>query len=313
MKWYYILIIIVSVFILLSIVMAYISYRLTFYSDKKNKKNPLTLPDQDIFITFKDEIKRDIEDIQKMTYKVFSIMSHDGLKLFAKYYEYKPGAPIEIMFHGYKGNGIRDMSTGVKRAHRCGRSALVVDQRASGESEGHIITFGIKERYDCIAWVNKAIEEFGEDVKLIIGGVSMGASTVLMASSFDLPKNVVGILADCGFNKPSDIIKKVVKDMKLPVWLIYPYIKLGARLFGHFNLEEASPYESVQKAKVPIIFFHGDKDGFVPYEMSKKLFDVTKSKKKLVTIKNAPHGVSYLVDPDYYVEELNKFFINEEL
>ena len=47
--------------------------------------------------------------------------------------------------------------------------------------------------------------------------------------------------------------------------------------------------------------------------MSKKLFDVTKSKKKLVTIKNAPHGVSYLVDPDYYVEELNKFFINEEL
>ena len=313
MKWYFILIIIFIVLLSLSILMAYISYRLTFYSNKNKKDNVLKLPDQNIFITYKDEIKKDIEDVQKLNHTIYSITSHDGLKLYAKYYEYKPGAPIEIMFHGYKGDGIRDMSTGVKRAHKCGRNAFVVDQRASGDSEGSVITFGIKERFDCVAWVNKVVEIFGDDVKIIIGGVSMGASTALMASSLDLPKNVVGVLADCGFNNPSDIIKKVVKDMKMPVWLIYPYIKLGARLFGRFNLEEASPYESVQKTKLPIIFFHGEKDNFVPHDMSKKLYDATASKKKLVTIKNAPHGVSYLVDPDYYVEELNKFFINEKL
>ena len=42
--------------------------------------------------------------------------------------------------------------------------------------------------------------------------------------------------------------------------------------------------------------------------MSEKLYNVCSSKKKLVKISNADHGVSYLVDPDTYINELNNFF-----
>lgn len=314
MKWYFILGIIIISIILIVLIMSYICYRLTFYSTRNIENNKtVKLPDDFIFKTYKDLIIQDIEDVKKYNYTSLSIKSFDSLTLHARYYEYQKGAPIELMFHGYKGNSTRDMSSGVKRAFRCGRNAILVDQRASGESEGHVITFGIKERHDCVSWVNKVIEVFGSDVKIIIAGVSMGAATVLMASSMNLPKNVVGVLADCSFNKPSDIIKKVIKDMKIPVFLAYPFIKLGAKIFGHFNLEETSPYESVQKTNIPILFIHGDKDGFVPHDMSVKLYDACSSKKKLVSIKDSPHGVSYLVDPDYYVDEVNKFFINEEL
>lgn len=283
---------------------------MAFYSKnspKKNKDN-IDIPLDDMFQDYKDIIIKDVTYTRSLPSKRFTIKSFDGLTLVGNYFECIKGAPIEIMFHGYRGSGERDLSAGVKRAFRCNRNALVVDQRASGNSEGHTITFGIKERFDCVDWANFVVKEFGDDVKIILTGISMGAATVLMASSMDLPKNVLGILADCGYNKASDIIIKVIKDMKLPAKLFYPFVKAGAKIFGKFNLEEYSPYEAVQKSKVPIIFIHGGNDDYVPCEMSKKLYEACVSKKTFVTIDNAGHGVSYIIDPEKYVYELNSFF-----
>jgi len=312
MDWYYILLIILVTIIFIVLLISFICFRMAFYT--KNK--PLTsndlyfLPDDPEYKKYEEQVIKDIDEVKEYPFKEYYIKSFDGLTLYARYFEYDENAPIEIMFHGYRGNSTRDLSTGVKRAFRCKRNALLVDQRASGKSEGHVITFGINERKDCLEWAKFASKEFGENRKLIITGISMGAATVLMASVLDLPKNVIGVLADCGYNKPSDIIKKVIIDMKLPPKVFYPFIKLGARIFGRFNLEETSPFECVQKTKLPIIFFHGGKDSLVPCDMSIKLYNACISEKKLVTIDDAEHGISYLADPEKYVDELNKFFIN---
>lgn len=310
MDWYIYILIIIGFIILLTLLMAYICFRLTFYSkNKKQERNgEIKLPDNDMFNPYKDLIINDIKDVRMLPYETFTIKSFDNLTLQGKYYECIKGAPIEIMFHGYKGSGERDLSTGIKRAFKCNRNALVVDQRASGNSDGHIITFGINERKDCVRWVDFVVNKLGNNVKIILSGVSMGAATVLMASSMNLPKNVIGVLADCGYSKASDIIQKVVKDMKLPPKIIYPFIKLGAKIFGKFNLEEYSPYEAVQKTNLPIIFIHGSADNFVPCDMSIKMYNACISTKKLVTIEGAAHGTSYLKDPDIYINELNNFF-----
>ena len=76
------------------------------------------------------------------------IRSRDGLTLRGKYYEYEKGAPLEIMFHGYRGNAARNLSGGVERCFTLKRNTLIVSQRAHGNSEGHVITFGYKEKYD---------------------------------------------------------------------------------------------------------------------------------------------------------------------
>ena len=55
-------------------------------------------------------------------------------------------------------------------------------------------------------------KHFGEDAKFILCGISMGASTVLTAAGKELPENIVGILADCGYNDAKTIIKKVIKQ-----------------------------------------------------------------------------------------------------
>ena len=303
-----ILVIIIAIFLLF--ILPYICYRKTFYSkgNKDKKFDVKNLPDQDVYNLYRDIILKDIDDVRKLKFEELQIVSFDKLNLYAKYYEYEKDSPIEIMFHGYRGNSERDLSTGVKRAFKCGRSVVLVDQRASGKSDGHTISFGIHERIDCLYWARYVSEKFGSERKIILTGISMGAATVLMASTLDLPKNVVGILSDCSYNMPKDIIMKVVKDMKLPPKLVYPFIKLGAKMYGNFNLEEASPIESVAKTKLPIIFYHGTNDDYVPCNMSEKLFEECQSNKKIVTIDKGLHGTSYLTDPNKYLDELIDFF-----
>jgi fermentation-respiration switch protein FrsA (DUF1100 family) len=185
---------------------------------------------------------------------------------------------------------------------------LVVDQRCCGRSEGRTITFGIREHRDCLRWLDFMLERFGPDVKIILTGVSMGAATVLMAGGCDLPPNVIGILADCGYSSARDIMADVMKKMGVPSGLGYPFVKLGARLFGGFDPDETSPVEAVKRCKVPVIFYHGETDDFVPCAMSRKNFEACVSRKALVTIPGAGHGLCYPVARDRYVQTLGEFF-----
>jgi len=308
MEWYYIVLIILVLLIILILSLSYLCFRLTFYVNKKKKKEEYELPPGKVYLQYKDQIIGAIKEARKLPHKDFYIQSFDGLLLHGKYYECQKGAPMEILFHGYRGNAERDLSKGIERCFKLRRNALIVDQRGSNESEGNVITFGIKERKDCLSWINFAIKEFGDDVEIIITGISMGAATVMLASSMDLPKNVIGALADCGYSSAKEIIKKVLKQIHLPTFIFYPLIKLGAKLFGNFDLEETSPYEEVQKSKIPIIFIHGSTDSFVPCYMSEKLYDACNTKKELVIIPGAGHGLAYLVNPDIYLAALENFF-----
>ena len=287
-------------------IISYVCFRMAFYVPKDFQVGDI--PEGEIYEPFREQMQTWIEETRNLPCEEFSITSFDGLTLYGKYYEYEKGAPIEIMFHGYRGSAQRDLCGGVQRCFKLKRSALIVDQRCSGKSGGNVITFGINEHRDCLRWVDFAVKHFGTDVKIILTGISMGASTVLMASGERLPENVIGVLADCDYDKPETIIKTVIKQRGLPVNAGYFFVKLGARIYGHFDLEENSPQKAVKKCKVPVIFFHGEKDDYVPCEMSKINFDACNTRKMLVTVPEAGHGLSYLVAPEKYVDALKEFF-----
>ena len=296
--------------LLVILLVAYICYRMAFYAPKRQPRDSdfIDIPEGEEYEPFRPVMEDWIRQTRKIPHEKVQITSADGLKLTGNFYEYAPGAPMEIMFHGYRGNAERDLSGGVLRGFALGRSVLLADQRCSGDSDGHTITFGIKEHEDCLAWVDFAVSRFGPDVQIILTGISMGAATVLMAAGKKLPKNVIGILADCGYSTPEAIIKKVIRQMKLPVKLAYPFVKLGALLFGDFDLEAYSPMEAMKTCRVPVIFFHGETDGFVPCDMSRELYEACPSRKKLVTVPDADHGLSYAVAPERYLESLREFF-----
>lgn len=300
----------ILVFVILAMLLiTYVCFRITFYVPKKRPlKEEFDIPKGKIYEPYRDAMVKWMKEVRAMPHKTFSITSFDGLTLQGKFYEYAPSAPIELMFPGYRGSADRDLCGGVQRCFALKRSALIVDQRACDDSEGTVISFGVNEHRDCLAWVDFMVNHFGPDVKIILTGISMGASTVIMAAGFPLPSNVVGVLADCGFTSAKDIIQVVIRVMKLPPKLTYPFVKFGAKLFGHFDLEDTPAVEAIKNCRVPVILFHGEADDFVPCYMSRENYEACPSTKKLVTIPGAGHGLSYLVAPEKYLDALSSFF-----
>ena len=295
---------------LLVLLASYGCYRMAFYSGKQKEKDPeaIEIPEGEIYEVFREQMEDWVRLSRTLPQEDVQITSFDGLTLRGKYYEYAPGAPVELMFHGYRGNGERDMSGGIQRCFRVGRSALIVDQRSSGHSDGHVITMGIHECRDCLDWLDFAIRKFGPDCKIILTGISMGASTVLMAGGRELPENVIGILADCGYTSAKEILCTIMGQMKIPPAIGYPMAKLGAKLFGKFDLDADAPVEAVKKCRVPVIFLHGESDDYVPAWMSRANYEACASRKQLVLIPGAGHGLAFPVDQDGYVKALYEFF-----
>ena len=283
-----------------------------FYSRRrKSKKNQeeYPIPEGKMYQLFRDQMIEWMDNSKTIPHRDVEITSFDGLILRGKYYELSPDAPLEILFHGYKGDSYRDLSGGIARCFSLGHSALVVDHRAAGRSQGHIISFGANESRDCEAWVNFAINNINKDVKIILTGISMGAATVMITAAKNLPGNVIGVLADCGYTSCKDIVKKVMRDMKLHADLLYPFARLGGLLFGRFDTEKASPIKAMKSCKLPVIFIHGDHDKFVPHQMSVDNYNACASEyKRLVTIAGAGHGLCYPVDMKKYEDELQSFF-----
>lgn len=296
--------------VVIILLISFICFFMTFYVTKRQKTSTeeFPLPPGEIYEPYYPVMLAWMKEVRALPFGPVSIQSFDGLKLFGKYYECIPGAPIELMLHGYRGSAERDLCGGVQRAFALGHNVLIVDQRASGASEGRVISFGINESRDCRSWVDFIIARFGSDVKIILTGISMGAATVMIASGRDMPDNVVGVLADCGYSTAREIIQQVIRQMKLPVKPIYPFIKLGARLYGRFDLEETSPIESVRRCRLPIIFFHGDADDYVPHTMSQANYAACHTRKQLVIVPSAGHGLSYPADQEGYLTALKEFF-----
>ena len=286
---------------------SFVGYKMSFYVNRKEKSNKITTKmTSDDFVPYYGLIDDCKEKILVLPSEKVSIISHDNLKLVATYYEYSKDAPIEILVHGYRSNSHRDMAIYILRALKLKHSALVIDQRASGYSEGKVTTFGIKERYDVLDWANYLAKRFPEN-KIILSGISMGTATVLMATGLDLPKNVWYVVADCGFSCIKSIITNVMDKMGLPSKILFPMVQIGAKLYGKFNVLETSPIEEIKKSKVPVIFFHGTKDNFVPYQMSVDNYNACPTKKKLVSFEGVSHALCYYAQTEKYFNELVEF------
>ena len=304
-----ILYVLLAIILLSAVLSAYCFFRI-FYSKKRTPlgDDEYEIPDGEIYEVYRDQMVEWIKQIRRMPKEELEVVSYDGLVLKGKYYEYSPDSTIEILFHGYAGNAERDLSGAVERCFLLGRSAILVDQRASGSSEGSVITFGVREHLDAVTWANFINERYDGKRKIILTGISMGASTVLMAAgSGKIPETVVSVIADCGYSSAKEIIKKVIKDMKLPPKLLYPFVKLGARIFGGFDLEAFSPIEAMENIKIPVIFIHGTDDRFVPIEMSEQLFDACKTEKAFVRTEGAGHGLAYIMDKEGYLRSVRDF------
>ena len=274
----------------------------TLYSIEK------VLEGQEGYLTRIREARATLSDLP---YEEITITSRDGLKLYGQFYRAeKDEGRYLLCMHGYHSSPA-DFMCAVGFFLKQGYHVLLVHQRAHGNSEGKWITFGVKERYDCLDWCQYLIDTHGEQIRIVLDGLSMGATTVLMASALDLPKNVVGVMADCGFTSPWDIVCHVAKtSMHLPKFPLLYLMRPFVRLTAGFDLRETSTVEAVKKTSLPLLFIHGLADDFVPHEMSLRAYNAASGDKRLVSVEGAGHGLSYLVDEPTCQEACRTFLQN---
>ena len=277
--------------------------------DKKSlwdrEDEPVTNPK---CIPFAKEITEGRRYVRERISEKFEITSYDGLRLSARLAPADSQRAIVLMMHGYRSDPLYDFSCAVRPYNERGFSCVLPFERAHGESEGKYICFGTKEKYDVVSWC-KFLEEKYPGVPVILDGISMGATTVLMASGLELPSNVKGIVADCGFTSPLEIYKTVCRASfaMSPFPFVYT-TSLAIRLVAGFNVRE-STLKALKKNSLPVFFAHGEADKFVPCRMSADNYEAALKycDAEFFSVPEAEHGLSFLVDNEGYLKALDKF------
>lgn len=239
-----------------------------------------------------------------------SITSFDGLKLIGHYLPAKSKSPkrILLMMHGWRGTWSRDFGIMAKHLHERDCDLLLIEERAQGQSEGRYMGFGILESRDCLRWLAYLRKRNKANLPVYLAGVSMGASTVLMASGRGLPYAVKGIIADCGFTSPYEIISEVAKRCGRKLPMLIKMVNRRCSLFAKYRFNDLSAVEAVKKCQVPVFFAHGMKDTFVPYQMTLENYESCRSRKTLYLVEDANHCECFVKNPYKYMERLWNFF-----
>jgi len=248
---------------------------------------------------------RDFKDKEEVT-----IQSRDGLKLHG-YYFTNPDSNgrVMIMCHGYRSFPWFDFSSSAKDCLERGFDLLFITERTHCESEGKYISFGIKEKYDLMDWIDFVIKKQGSNAKIILSGVSMGSSIIMFALGENLPHNVKGAVCDCGFDSPKSVIGfaliKVFKFKHLAKFVSNFVSFASFIILGKF-LGSENTRKSLSKCKIPVMIAHGKADDVVPYEMSVKNYNYLKGEKLFVSSEKAAHGLVYYYERDEYLKNLDK-------
>lgn len=242
-----------------------------------------------------------------------SIKSVDGLNMKAWYLPAeKETNRFVICVHGRNCNGPDEFSHIMPFYHYdMGFNYLLPDLTGHGRSEGKRFGFGSFDADNILLWIDWLINRFGENIEIVLHGISMGATTVMNCNEMSPPDQVKLIIEDCGFTSAAEVISNTLKDK---IGFIPPVsMKLASGLnkikAGYF-FEESNPLKNMYKAKNPVLFIHGTADTFVPFDYGKRLYDACPTPKDYLWVTDAIHAFSYYDAKNEYEAKV-KAFISE--
>lgn len=254
------------------------------------------------------QVRRAGKRLAAQPHETVAVQSRDGTRLVGHWMPAEHPKRIVIAMHGWRSAWDNDFGliADFLRENDC--SVLFAEQRGQGGSGGQYMGFGLTERHDCLDWANWVNGQSGGKIPVYLCGISMGASTVLMAAGLPLPENVRGILADCGFTSAVAIWKHVAKRAHLSYGVCGgPAGRLAKKRLSMAMDAESCP-QALSRSKVPVLFVHGTDDRFVPIEMTYENFKACAAPKRLFVVPGAEHGMSYLVDPKGYEAAIKAFW-----
>ena len=225
---------------------------------------------------------------EQKPHRVIHIQGKDGTTLVGHLFLAVQQKRVVLAMHGWRSAWYKDFGMVSDFWERNGCCVLYAEQRGQGSSGGDFIGFGPIERYDCLDWIHWVSQQCGTELPIYLCGVSMGATTVLMAAGLELPENVHGIMADCGFTSSHAIWKHVANNnLHIPFQLRGI---LADTLYERKTQSDAayeSTVDAMRHCRVPVMLIHGADDHFVPLEMTYENYNACTSPKKLFIVPGA--------------------------
>lgn len=248
------------------------------------------------------------ERLRQSPHQRVEISAYDGTRLTGHWFPHPDAKRVIVAIHGWRSHWYRDFGAISEFWKEQGCSVLYVEQRAHDTSGGQHMTYGAVERYDCQAWLRWVCKQCGIKLPIYLAGVSMGATTVLMAGALSLPGNVRGIVADCGFTSADEIWCHLARDsLHMPYRMVRRFA--NAKYLRRTGQTSAlSTVDALKNCRLPVLLIHGDADDFVPPEMSRRNEKACAGQKRLVMVPGAGHGMSSFVGKELYEQELLAFW-----
>ncbi len=260
-----------------------------------------------------ETVKGAAKTLADKPHKVIEIKGYEGERLVGHLFETENAKRIIVAMHGWRSSWNVDFGMIHDFWVKNGCSVLYTEQRGQGGSGGEYMGFGLVERHDCFEWVNWVTENIEGDAPIYLAGVSMGASTVLMASGFELPSRVHGIIADCGFTSPDAIWRHVAGNNLHLLYSIHaPIANSLCKRRINFGPRDYSTVDALKETSIPVMFVHGTDDDFVPITMTYENYKACASPKKLLVVPGADHAMSYVVDSDAYEAATTEFWAEND-
>ena len=212
--------------------------------------------------------------------------SGDGVRLHGWLVPASVPTHFLLFCHGNAGN-ISHRLDNIRLLQQRGITVFIFDYRGYGRSHGRISEHGFYQDSEAAHEVARKLTEQNK-AKLVIFGRSLGG---IAATHLGATQACDGLVLESTFT-----------NMGATARALYP-LPFTEQLLKH-RLNAAG---EIAQVRVPILFFHGDRDKVVPLQLGRELYEAALAPKEFVTVPGAGHNDTYLVGGRAYFNKIEVF------
>ena len=239
----------------------------------------------------------------------YTVTSHDGYLLHAQLLRNPaPSDRYILISHGYTDNRFGSLKY-TKMYLDQGFHVILYDLRGHGENEPTFCTYSIRESRDLDVMIRDSRARHPEASLFGIHGESLGSATSVAVLRYK--PRIDFVVADCGFSEIESVMRRGLRGMHVPGFMICP-ASLWAKARCGYYFREMRPIDSLADNLIPILFIHGAEDDFILPAHSEAMRKATRGYSELHLIPGAGHAASVLTAPDDYARYTDEFIRHVE-
>lgn len=191
-----------------------------------------------------------------------------------------------------------------------GYNIITYDQRSTNENAARYTTFGYREKFDLIDWVNY-VEIQAPEQKVGVWGASYGGATAGLALAYgDMDEKVGFLILDCPVSSMEWMVEQEMRsmDIGLPVTYMTRCGNTVNKLKLGFSYQDADVAAVMKHVKTPVLVINSRSDSVTPYFMGKDIYNaIPESNREIWTVNDSEHCGVWLDYNEEYRDKIENF------